>query len=49
MCWSFKFLGECSNREIARKLGLGESTVATRVQRGRELLMESLRKEGYLE
>ena len=44
-----KFLGECSNREIARKLGLGESTVATRVQRGRELLMESLRKEGYLE
>ena len=42
-----KFLWGLSNREIARRLGLKESTVATRAQRGRERLREALRKEGY--
>ena len=44
-----KYLGECSNREIAQRLGVGESTVSTRVQRGRALLIKSLKREGYLD
>ena len=42
-----KYLGECSNREIAKRLRLPESTVATRVQRGKALLLEAMKKEGY--
>lgn len=42
-----KFVEEWTNREIARRLSLNESTVATRVQRGRTLLLEALAKEGY--
>lgn len=42
-----KFVMEWSNKEIARELGLNESTVATRIQRGREKLVGVLRKEGY--
>lgn len=42
-----KFVEERTNREIARLLGMNESTVATRVQRGRSMLMEELEKEGY--
>ena len=43
-----KCVEEESNREIARRLGLKESTVATRVLRGRALLAEALEKEGYV-
>lgn len=42
-----KCVEERSNREIARMLGMNESTVATRVKRGRAMLAEALRKEGY--
>jgi RNA polymerase sigma-70 factor (ECF subfamily) len=42
-----KYLGEYTNREIARRLHLRESTVSTRVQRGREQLMAALKQEGY--
>ena len=37
-----------SYREIARRLGLKESTVATRVLRGRTMLAAALEKEGYV-
>ena len=37
---------EESTREIARRLGLKESTVATRVLRGRTMLAAALEKEG---
>ena len=43
-----KCVEEESNREIARRLGLKESTVATRVLRGRAMLAEALEKEGYV-
>ena len=43
-----KCVEEESNREIARRLGLKESTVATRILRGRALLAEALEKEGYV-
>ena len=43
-----KCVEEESNREIARRLGLKESTVATRVLRGRDMLAEMLEKEGYV-
>ena len=43
-----KCVEEESNREIARRLGLKESTVATRVLRGRTMLAEALEKEGYV-
>ena len=43
-----KCVEEESDREIARRLGLKESTVATRVLRGRALLAEALEKEGYV-
>ena len=42
-----KHLWGYTNRDIARLLGIPESTVATRAQRGRERLREALRKEGY--
>ena len=32
---------------IARRLGMKESTVSTRVQRGRKLLLEAMEREGY--
>ena len=38
---------EETNKEIARRLGMNESTVAARVLRGRALLRERLEKEGY--
>lgn len=41
-----KFVLEYTNREIAKKMSLNESTVATRVERGRKLLMQALREEG---
>lgn len=42
-----KLVEEQSNQEIARRLGLNESTVATRIQRGKAMLRERLKKEGY--
>ena len=44
-----KCLGECSNREIAKRLKMPESTVATKVQRGRALLLDAMKKEGYFD
>lgn len=42
-----KFLLEWTDREIAEFLGLSEGSVRTRIWRGRKLLREALRKEGY--
>ena len=42
-----KFVCEWSTKEIAHHLGLKEDAVKQRVSRGRELLMEKLREEGY--
>lgn len=43
-----KCVQELSNREIARRLKLKESTVASRVMRGRTMLRKCLEKEGYV-
>lgn len=40
---------EMSNREIARRMGIKESTVSMRVLRGRKMLQEQLKKEGYFD
>ena len=42
-----KFVLEYSNKEIAAALGMKESTVSTRIERGRKLLIARLREEGY--
>lgn len=42
-----KCVQDLSNREIARRLKIKESTVASRIMRGRAMLRESLEKEGY--
>lgn len=42
-----RFVEECSTREIAKRLHLKESTVNTRIHRGRILLMKKLEEEGY--
>ena len=42
-----KCVEEQTNREIARRLGIKETTVAVRVLRGRTMLKERLEKEGY--
>ena len=42
-----KLVEEQTNREIARRLGMNESTVAVRVMRGRTMLKERLEEEGY--
>ena len=42
-----RFVEECSTREIANRLHLKESTVNTRIHRGRLLLIEKLEEEGY--
>lgn len=44
-----RFVAEWSLAEIAQALGLTENTVKTRIFRGRKLLMEQLRREGYLD
>jgi len=41
-----KFLLQYTDREIAQHLGISETTVSTRVTRGRVLLRELVRKEG---
>lgn len=42
-----KLVEEQSNREIAKRLGIKESTVGTRVMRGKAMLREQLEKEGF--
>lgn len=42
-----KCVEEQTNREIARRLGMKESTVAVRLMRGKAMLKERLEKEGY--
>lgn len=42
-----KLVLEWSNKKIARALDMKESSVATRIQRGREKLIKVLREEGY--
>ncbi|MBQ9853405.1 MAG: RNA polymerase sigma factor [Ruminiclostridium sp.] len=43
-----KFVLEWKDKEIARHLGLPLTTVTTRISRGRKLLQDALRKEGYV-
>lgn len=42
-----KCVEERSNREIARRLGINESTVASRVLRGKAMLRQRLEREGF--
>lgn len=42
-----KFVLEWSNREIARALNISENAAAVRIARGRAMLIERLREEGY--
>lgn len=44
-----KFLWELEDKEIARRVGLTPTAVSTRIYRGRKLLQEALRKEGYVD
>lgn len=44
-----RFLAEWSLQDIAGELGLTEGAVKSRVFRGRKLLIDALRKEGYLD
>lgn len=44
-----RFVTEWSLAEIAQATGLTESAVKTRVFRGRKMLLEQLRREGYLD
>lgn len=44
-----RFLAEWSLADIARELGLTEGAVKSRVFRGRKLLIDAMRKEGYLD
>ena len=44
-----RFVAEWSVAEIAQAMGRGENTVKTRIFRGRKMLMDRLRKEGYLD
>lgn len=44
-----RFLAEWSLADIARELGLTEGAVKSRIFRGRKLLIDVLRREGYLD
>ena len=44
-----RFLAEWSLADIARELGLTEGAVKSRIFRGRKVLIDTLRKEGYLD
>lgn len=44
-----KFLLELSDKEIARRVHLSPTAVSTRISRGRKLLQDALRKEGYVD
>lgn len=43
-----RFVEGCNTREISKRLGLTESTVNTRIHRGRTLLIKKLTEEGYV-
>lgn len=43
-----KCVEEQSNREIAQRLHINESTVSSRVMRGKAMLQQRLEKEGYV-
>lgn len=43
-----KFVLEYSNKEIGKLLRLNESTVSTRISRGRSMLIQTLKKEGFV-
>ena len=43
-----KLVEEQTNREIAHRLHINESTVAVRILRGKSMLRECLEKEGYI-
>mgnify|MGYP002798106311 CR=1 FL=1 len=42
-----RFVEELSTKEISTALGLSETAVNVRIHRGREILINKLRKEGY--
>ena len=42
-----RFIHEMEHREIARVLGISETAAMNRVSRGRKLLIEKLKEEGY--
>ena len=42
-----RYVLEMTHKEIAKALGIAEGAAATRINRGRKLLMEKLREEGY--
>lgn len=42
-----RFVLEMEHREIARVLGISETAAVNRVSRGRKLLVEKLKEEGY--
>ena len=42
-----KFVLEMKDKEIGKALGLSADAVSQRVRRGRKLLIEKLREEGY--
>ena len=42
-----RFVLEMEHREIARVLGISETAAVNRVSRGRKLLIEKLKEEGY--
>ncbi len=44
-----RFLAEWSLQDIAGELGLTEGAVKSRIFRGRKLLIDALRREGYLD
>lgn len=43
-----KFVFEWTNKELAQHFGMKESTVASRIARGRAQLIEKLKEEGYV-
>ncbi len=44
-----KYVHDCKNKDIAALLGIPEMTVGIRIHRGKMILRETLRKEGYHE
>ena len=48
-CGNSSLLWELEDKEIARRVGLTPTAVSTRIYRGRKLLQEALRKEGYVD
>lgn len=42
-----KFVWEWADKQIAQELGMTQNVVSTRISRGRAILIETLKKEGY--